>query len=44
MYENLRENCSNFYGKLIIAETGHWIQQEASEITTEGIIGFLKKL
>ena len=44
MYENPGKNCSNFYGKLIIEEAGHWVQQEAPEKTTEGIIGFLKKL
>jgi hypothetical protein len=31
MYENLREDYSNFYGKLIIEEAGNWIQQEASK-------------
>ena len=44
MYENPGKNCSNFYGKSIIEEVGHWVQQEAPEKTTEGIISFLKKL
>jgi len=44
MYENPGKNCTNFYGKLIIEEAGHWVQQEAPQKTTDGIISFLKKI
>ena len=43
-YENPGKHCNNFYGKIIIDEAGHWVQQEAPEKTTKGIINFLKKL
>jgi len=44
IYENPGKNCTNFYGKLIIEEAGHWVQQEAPQKTTDGIISFLKKI
>ncbi len=43
-YENPGKHCNDFYGKIIIDEAGHWVQQEAPEKTTKGIINFLKKL
>ena len=44
MYENPGKNCTNFLGKLIIEEAGHWVQQEAPKKTTDAIISFLEKL
>ena len=43
-YENPGKHCKNFYGKIIIDNIGHWVQQEAPAQTTSGIINFLKKL
>ena len=43
-YENPGKYCNNFYGKLIIDDVGHWVQQEAPEKTTQGILNFLNKL
>ena len=43
-YENPGKYCTDFYGKLIIDNVGHWVQQEAPLITTKAIITFLKKL
>jgi len=44
MYENPGKNCTNFFGKAIIEEAGHWVQQEAPKKTTDAIINFLEKL
>ena len=44
MYENPGKHCNNFYGKIIIDEAGHWVQQEAPEKTTDAIINFIEKL
>ena len=43
-YENPGKHCNDFYGKLIIDQAGHWVQQEAPIETTKGITDFLKKL
>ena len=43
-YENPGKHCNDFYGKIIINNVGHWVQQEAPKETTSGIINFLKKL
>ena len=43
-YENPGKHCNDFYGKLIIDNAGHWVQQEAPIETTKGITDFLMKL
>jgi len=41
LYANPGVYCSDFRGKVIIEDQGHWVQQEAPPEVTEALLGFL---
>lgn len=41
LYEHPGIYCSDFRGKVIVEDKGHWVQQEAPQAVTEALLSFL---